>query len=100
MGCPDIYYKMCLQYLANSLVFKEDEELAEELFTDESEKKLEEFILNKKKEIDEKEFYFEAGRAGQFMVEIVYENDGNDILNAVTTGFSMFKDFIGLKKEE
>lgn len=102
MGCPGVYYKMCLQYLASSLLFMEDMEVAgelvEKLFEEESEAVLEEFILSKKKEIDEKEFYFEAGWAGQFMIEnVLYKNDTNDELNAVISGVSMFRDFLGLQ---
>lgn len=54
MGNPHIYYKRALQCFAHCLTYMENEKLAKSLLQEESEEKLEEFILQKKKVMTEK----------------------------------------------
>ena len=100
MGNPSIYYKMCLQYCAHALAYMDNAKLAEELLKEKSEEKLEEFIMKKKSEMNEKQFYFDAGRAAQFMFDDVEQNDCNDGINASIGGFCSFEYFLGLRDDE
>ena len=77
MGCPSIYYKRALQCFAHALVYMEDSKLAKELSEEKSEEKLEAFILNKKKICDEKQFYYDAGRTVEYVLNEADE-DGCD----------------------
>lgn len=93
MGCPSIYYKRALQCFAHALVYMEDSKLAKEL----SEEKLEKFILEKKKTCNEKQFYYDAGRTSEYVLNEADE-DGCDAFNACIGGINMFNSFIGLKE--
>ena len=68
MGCPSIYYKRALQYFAHALVYMEDSKLAKELIEEKSEEKLESFISHKKKFYNEKQFYYDAGRTFEYVL--------------------------------
>lgn len=98
MGCPSIYYKSALQCFAYTLVYMEDKKLAKELSEEESEEKLEAFILDKKKICNEKQFYYDAGRTVEHVLNEADE-DGCDALNACVGGLNMFNSFIGLKED-
>lgn len=98
MGCPDIYYKRALQCFAYALVHLEDNKLAKELLNEESEEKLEEFILNKKKTYDEKQFYYNAGRTTEFVLN-ESEKEGCDAFNACIGGLCQFEYFVGVELE-
>ena len=99
MGCPDIYYKRALQCFAHALVHMEDNKLAKELLNEKSEEKLEEFILDKKKTYDEKQYYYNAGRATEFVLNEA-DGEGCDAFNACIGGLYQFEYFIGLKLDE
>ena len=98
MGCPHVYYKQALQYFAHCLVFMENEKLAKEMSEEKSEEKLENFISEKKKEMKEKRFYYEAGRTSQCVLEEA-ERESCDPLNAAISGIDMFQDFIGMRED-
>lgn len=98
MGCPGIYYKRALQYFAHALAYEDNKKIAEELSKEKSEEKLEDFILKKKKVYDEREFYYDAGRTSQQVVNEANE-EGCDAFNACIGGLGMFVDFIGLEDE-
>lgn len=91
MECPHIYYKRAIQYFAYAIAYMEGSEFAEELLEETSEEKLETFILNNKEQMNEKLFYYDAGRASQSVIE-----EGCDPLNASLGGIEEFEDFIGL----
>ena len=74
----------------------EDSKLAKELYEEISEEKLETFILHKKEQVDEKLFYYDAGRTSQCVTEEAY-NEGCDQLNASISGIAEFEDFIGIE---
>ena len=99
MGCPHIYYKRALQYFAHALAYMEDTKLAKELFEETSEKKLENFILLKKEQMKEKEFYYDAGRTSQCVLEEADE-ECNDAFNAAIGGLNEFEYFIGIQEVE
>ena len=92
MGCPDIYYTKALQYFAHCLAFSEDIKLSKELAAETSRDRLESYILQKKK-IDEKQFYFDAGRTFQAVLDEATE-EGTDAFNASIGGLNEFTEFI------
>lgn len=98
MGNPHIYYKRALQYFAHSLAYMEDEKLAEELFEETSDVKLINFILHKKMIMEEKSFYYEAGRVSQCVLYEAYK-ESNDAFNASFDGIESFEHFIGIDEE-
>lgn len=95
MGCPHVYYKQALQSFAYALAYMEDAKLAKKLFEETDEEKLENFILQKKKQMKEKEFYYDAGRASQLVLDEA-EEECCDALNASIGGINEFERFIGL----
>ena len=97
MGCPLIYYKRALQCFAHALVYMEDNKLAKELLNEKSEEKLETFIFKKKKNIGEKQFYYDAGRTVEHVLNEA-DKEGCDAFNACIGGLNMFDDFIGLEE--
>lgn len=99
MGCPHIYYKRALQFFAHALVYLEDSKLAEALFTETSEEKLESFILQKKEQIEEKLFYYDAGMTFQHVLNEAYK-EGCDQLNAAISGLDTFEHFIRLQEDD
>lgn len=98
MGYPNTYYKKALQYFAYTLVSLENSELAGELINEESEKKLEQFILEKKKTYNTSQFYYDAGRTCQQLLT-ESEKEGCDAFNACLGGLNRFDDLIELNKE-
>ena len=96
MGNPHVYYKNALQCFAYYLTYMENTELAKTLYQEESEEKLEEFILKKKETVSEKEFYYQAGRSCQEVLHMA-EKEGTDQYNASFGGLLDFEDFIGLE---
>lgn len=99
MGCPDIYYKQALQYLAYNLTCHNNMNFARELLEEDSEEKLEQFLLSSKAETEDKQFYFNAGIAfNEVYTEAVSEC--TDALNAAIGGLSEFEYFIGLRDDD
>ena len=100
MGCPDIYYKRALQNFAHCLAAEDNNWLlANQLHEEECNAILESFILEKKDEVDEKLFFYDAGRACQCTFDEAYE-EGCDALNASCGGIYGFECFIGLIDDE
>ena len=95
MGCPHVYYIRALQMLAHALAYDTNAKLAKELSAEQDIEKLKEYILSKKAELSEKDFYYIAGRATQATIAEAYE-DGCDALNASIGGINLFEDFIDL----
>ena len=85
-------------YLVQMLVYIEDKKLAKELLEEKSEDKLEKFILEKKKTCNEKQFYYDAGRTVEYVLNEA-SADGCDAFNACIGGLNMFDSFIGLEDD-
>ena len=98
MGCPSIYYKRALQCFAHALVYMEDSKLAKELSEEKLEEKLEKFILEKKNTCNEKQFYYDAGRTVEYVLNEA-DKDDCDAVNACIGGLNMFDGFIGLEDD-
>ena len=98
MGCPSNYYKRALQCFAHALVYMEDSKLAKELYEEKSEDKLEKFILEKKKTYNEKQFYYDAGRTSEYVLNEADE-EACYAFNACIGGLNMFDSFIGLEDD-
>ena len=98
MGYPSIYYKRALQCFAHALVHMEDSKLAKELLEEKSEERLESFILDKKKICNERQFYYDAGRTAEYMLNEA-DKEGCDAFNACLGGLNMFDNFIGLEAD-
>lgn len=99
MGCPHIYYLRALQYLAHALAYDNDIKLARGFSEETSEEKLEKYILSRKANLLEKDFYYAAGGATQCVIEEAYQ-EGTDPLNASICGIAKFEDFIGLEEND
>lgn len=99
MGNPDTFYKKALQDFAYCLTYMGDKKLAKELSEEKSISKLEQYILQKKEQIEEREFFFEAGRTFEHVVNEAYET-GNDAMNASIGGLYEFECLIGLRDDE
>ena len=97
MGCPHIYYIRAFQCLAHALAYDTSVKLARELVKETNQQKLEKYILSRKEELSEKEFYYAAGGATQCVIEEAY-NEGTDSLNASISGITEFGNFIGLEE--
>ena len=98
MSYPSIYYKRALQCFAHALVYMEDKSLAKELLEENSEDKLEKFILEKKKTCNKKQFYYDAGRTSEYVLNEA-SKEGCDAFNACIGGLNMFDNFIGLEDD-
>lgn len=99
MGCPSRYYTRALQCFSHALAFNENKKLAKELSEEKSDERLEKYILDKKETISEKEFYYNAGRATEFVLNEADE-EGCDAFNAACGGLNMFDIFIGIEEDE
>ena len=100
MGRPAIYYTRALQSLAHCLAYNNDDrKLAKELSNETSEKRLEEFIIQQKEQMEEKQFYYYAGRASQYVFEEA-EREGVDSMNASCGGIFAFECFLGIEDDE
>ena len=100
MGNPHRYYKRFLQKFAYNLAVEKNEKLANEMYENDSEEELEQFVLDEKVNMDEKQFYFNAGIAYSTVIYDVWNNDCTDGLNACIGGFTEFEYFIGLRDDE
>lgn len=99
MGCPDIYYKRALQHFAHCLAAEgNDWSLARKLYEEESNAILENFILEKKSEMDENLFFYDAGRACQITFDEACE-EGCDAMNASCGGIVEFEYLIGIMND-
>ena len=100
MGNPSIYYKRALQNFSHCLAAEDNDwALAKRLYEEDSEEVLENFILQRKNEIDEKLFYYNAGRTCQFIFDLADE-EGCDALNASIGGIVSFEYLIGIREDE
>ena len=93
MGVPKRHYIRALQNFAYALAYDDSVKKAKQLNEETSEEVLKQFILEKKGEISDKEFYYLAGRATQCTINEAYEM-GVDSLNAAAGGIVMFEEFI------
>ena len=97
MGCPHIYYIRALQMLAHALAYNINSGLAKEFSEETNTEILERYILKRRDEMSDKEFYYAAGGAAQCTISEAYE-EGCDPLNASICGIAEFEDFIGLEE--
>lgn len=100
MGCPDIYYKRALQNFAHCLAAEDNDWLlARQLYEEESYSILESFILQKKEEMNEKLFFYDAGQTCQVVLNEA-EEEGCDAMNASFGGLVEFEYFVGIRNDE
>ena len=100
MGSPSIYYKRALQDFACCLACEENSfKLSRELYAEDSVEKLENYILEKKSQLDEKLFFYNAGLASQRIFDDA-EKEGCDACNTSVGGIIEFEYFIGLTEDE
>lgn len=100
MGCPNVYYRSALQAFAHNLNYSTDKERAKILYGEEAVSVLEEEIMRWKDNLSVKEFYYQAGRTTEYVLNEVDKNDGCDGFNACCGGLNMFEQFIGIKNGE
>lgn len=97
MGNPSIFYKRALQNFAHCLAAEDNKwALAKQLYAEDAEEALEEYILKRKSEMPERLFFYDAGRTCQVIFHEAHE-EGCDALNASCGGISEFNSFIGLE---
>ena len=100
MGNPSLYYKRAIQDFAYFLAYEENNyKLAKELYEEGSEDELEKYILDKKNNMGEKIFFYNAGLTSQHVLNEANE-EGCDASNAACGGINEFEYFIGLKEDE
>lgn len=100
MGNPSIYYQRALQNFAHCLAAEDNNFLlARKMYEEESYSILESFILQKKDEMDEKLFFYDAGRTCQVVMQEAYE-EGCDAMNASCGGLTEFEYFIGIREDD
>jgi len=100
MGCPEIYYKQAIRNFAHALAYNMNgKDFATKLYEEKSDEIIENFIKEKKETCDEKQFYYDAGRASQ-LVQDMAENEGIDAFNACIGGLISFDQLIGLEEED
>lgn len=96
MGSPDIYYRSTLQAFAYNLNYSKDKKRAEFLCGEESVNVLEEEITQWKGKLSAKEFYYQAGRTTEYVLNEADKNDGCDGFNACIGAVYNFENFIGM----
>ena len=69
------------------------------MYEEDLEEVLEEYILKRKAEMDERLFFYDAGRTCQVIFHEAYE-EGCDPLNASIGGINSFNYFIGLEEDD
>lgn len=90
MGCPDIWYKVYLEYFVQLLSNKKINDVKQM-----SKETLETYITEKRSQVDEKYFYYLAGVAAAKATNEAYETSCDDF-NAAVGGCADFEDFIEL----
>lgn len=96
MGNPEIYYRSTLQAFAYNLNYSIDKRRAKFLCREESVNVLEEEIMRWKDKLNVKEFYYQAGRSTEYVLNEADKNDGCDGFNACIGGLCDFEKFIGV----
>lgn len=100
MGCPEKYYKRALQKLIYNLTYNEDREKAIKILEENNEDVLEKEVIKLKNKTVDIQFYYEAGKAFQSILEDTLKNDGNDGFNACIGGLIEFNIFIGIEERD
>ena len=100
MGSTHVYYKKALQTFAYGLNYMTDKKKAESMGDEPSIDVLEKEINKWKQELSKENFYYEAGRASEVVLNIADENDGCDGFNACIGGLYEFETFLGLHDTE
>ena len=97
MGCPDFYYKRILQSFAHCLALEDgSSSIAKRLSDEESVTILEAFIRQIKVKMNDKLFFYNAGRVSQTVFNEAYA-EGIDAMNSSISGLIEFECFIGVR---
>jgi len=100
MGCPSLYYKKALQAFAHSLNYVGDHNKAREMFCEEDTNVLENEIMSHKNKLPDNRFYFDAGKASEYVLNASDKNDGCDGFNACLGGLYDFESWLELIDED
>lgn len=101
MGCPDRYYKKALQAFAHNLNYFNNKDKASEMFNEANEEVLENEITRwKNSRLPVQNFYYEAGRISELILNNADKYDGCDGFNACIGGVYEFEQFIGVEDDE
>lgn len=93
MRDPCICLRKAVQEFA-SYLNNEDKQKSEQVYNERSIETLEREIDMWRDKLPDSVFYFHAGRCFQSVLDDVFENDGNDAMNASSNGLSAYGDFI------
>lgn len=101
MGVPRWYYTRILQNFAHCLAISVDNDwkLAKVIYEETNDKKLEQFILERKEKLTNNDFYFFGGRAAQVVVDESID-EGSDGMTACCGGLNDFCEFLGVDLDE
>lgn len=94
MAFPEAYYKKALQGLAYGLYVNRDKTKANQLFHENSIEKLEDKIIEQKKNISIEDFMFYAGSVAGHVLECADRNDGDEGFNDCSGGLYEYKKFL------
>ena len=94
MGNPSLYYRKALQQFAHNLLIRVDVNKAAQMMNEKSIEKLEYEIKERRKNIDDVDFAFNAGIVAGALVICADRDDGCDGFNACLGGLNDFEDFI------
>lgn len=100
MGNPMWSYLEALQNLSYTITANSDRELAIKLYREKSHEKLEEYLKEKRKEIEDRKWFYYAGMVSQETSSRIEDEDDIDAFNVAFGGLTMFEEFIGIKEEE
>lgn len=94
MGNPSLYYRKALQQFAHNLLIGVDVNKAAQMMNEKSIEKLEYEIKERRKNIDDADFAFNAGIVAGALVICADRDDGCDGFNACLGGISEFEEFV------
>ena len=94
MGNPSLYYRKALQQFAHNLLIGVDVNKAAQMTNEKSIEKLEYEIKERRKNIDDADFAFNAGIVAGALVICADRDDGCDGFNACLGGISEFEEFV------
>ena len=100
MGNPNNYYLPMLQDIARVCAMEESMSKSTQWAKETSMEKLEEYILEKQKEMDTKLFFYLVGIAVANVFHEVDKMGNNDALNACVGAMAEMEYFLGIREDD
>lgn len=94
-------YLEALQNFSYILAMEQDNrKIAEELYNEKLISKLEGYLVEKRKQFKDNEWFYYAGMAFERTLNRIYKEDSCDAINAAIGGLATFENVIGITEEE